>query len=52
MRLGFVVVCSIVGTSEIIDRGNVVVGFLILSLGYCLVLGLCCFQSILGIDHT
>ena len=52
MRLVFVVVCSIVGTSKIVDCENVVVDFLILSLGYCLVLGLCCFLSILGIGHT
>jgi hypothetical protein len=41
MRLVFVVVCSIVRTSKIVGRGNIVVDFLILSLGYCLVLGLC-----------
>jgi hypothetical protein len=52
MRLVFVVVCSIVRTSKIVGRGNIVVDFLILSLGYCLVLGLCCFLSISGIGHT
>jgi hypothetical protein len=51
MCLVFVVVCSIIGTLEIGGRENVVVDFLLLNLGYCLVLGLCCFLSILGIGH-
>jgi hypothetical protein len=51
MCLVFVVVCSIIGTLEIGGRENVVVDFLLLNLQYCLVLGLCCFLGILGINY-